>query len=123
LRLAEDRLRSLIAREKLMPKTLAAARENLKNPPQVYTEIAIEQLPGIISFFQHDVPLAFADAKDAGLNAEFATSNAAVIAALNDYLNMAEDRSAAALEWRLPHWRGYLQQEACLRRDGRYAAR
>jgi uncharacterized protein (DUF885 family) len=82
---SEDRLRSLIAREKLMPKTLVDARENLKNPPHVYTDIAIEQLPGIVSFFQHDVPLAFADVKDAGLNAEFATTNAAVIAALNDY--------------------------------------
>ena len=81
----EERLRSLIAREKLMPRTFVAARENLKNPPRVYTDIAIEQLPGIISFFQHDVPLAFADVKDAGLNAEFAATNAAVIAALNDY--------------------------------------
>ena len=81
----EERLRSLIAREKLMPKTFVQARENLKDPPKVYTDIAIEQLPGIISFFQHDVPLAFADAKDAGLNKEFAVTNAAVIAALNDY--------------------------------------
>jgi len=81
----EERLRSLIAREKLMPKTFAEARENLKNPPQVYTDIATEQLPGIISFFQHDVPLAFADAKDAELNKEFAATNAAVIAALTDY--------------------------------------
>ena len=83
----EERLRSLIAREKLMPKTLAAARENLKNPPRIYTEIAIEQLPGIVSFFQHDVPLAFGDVKDAGLNAEFAAANGAVIAALNEYQN------------------------------------
>ena len=81
----EDRLRSLIAREKLMPKTLKDARENLKNPPHIYTEIALEQLPGIVSFFQHDVPLAFADVKDASLNSEFASVNAAVIAALNDY--------------------------------------
>jgi uncharacterized protein (DUF885 family) len=81
----EDRLRSLIAREKLMPKTLKDARDNLKNPPHIYTEIALEQLPGIISFFQHDVPLAFADVKDASLNSEFASTNAAVIAALNDY--------------------------------------
>ena len=81
----EDRLRSLIAREKLMPKTLKDARENLKNPPHIYTEIALEQLPGIVSFFQHDVPLAFADVKDASLNSEFASTNAAVIAALNDY--------------------------------------
>jgi hypothetical protein len=82
----EDRLRSLIAREKLMPQTLAEARINLKNPPHIYTEIAIEQLPGIVSFFEHDVPLAFNDVKDPALNSEFDTTNAAVIKSLNDYL-------------------------------------
>ncbi|MGA2808613.1 MAG: DUF885 domain-containing protein [Terracidiphilus sp.] len=82
----DERLRSVIAREKQMPALLSAARVNLKNPPRIYTEIAIEQLPGIVSFFEHDVPLAFADAKDPALKAEFAQSNAAVIAALNSYL-------------------------------------
>ena len=49
----DERLRSLMAREKQMPALLAnAARENLKNPPRIYTEIAIEQLPGIVSFFE-----------------------------------------------------------------------
>src|SRR5580658_8144912 len=82
----DDRLRSLVAREKLMPALLDQAHANLKNPPHIYTEIAIEQLPGIVSFFEHDVPQAFADAKDPALNAEFAKTNAAVIAALNSYL-------------------------------------
>jgi uncharacterized protein (DUF885 family) len=83
----DERLRSLIAREKLMPRTLVDARANLKNPPRIYTEIAIEQLPGIISFFEHDVPLAFADAQDAALKTEFSTANAAVIKVLNEYQN------------------------------------
>jgi len=83
---ADDRLRSLIAREKQMPNLLQQARTNLQNPPQIFTEIAIGQLPGIIAFFQHDVPFAFADAHDAGLRAEFAKSNAALISELNDYL-------------------------------------
>jgi uncharacterized protein (DUF885 family) len=82
----DDRLRSLIAREKQMPTLLTEARVNLKNPPKVYTEIAIEQLPDIITFFQHDVPLAFADAQDPAVKSEFAQTNAAVIAALNSYL-------------------------------------
>ena len=42
----DDRLRSLVAREKQMPALLAAARVNLQNPPRIFTEIAIEQLPG-----------------------------------------------------------------------------
>jgi len=82
----DDRLRSLIAREKQMPTLLAEARVNLKNPPLVYTKIAIEQLPDIMAFFEHDVPLAFADAKDPATKAEFAQTNAAVIAALTSYL-------------------------------------
>jgi uncharacterized protein (DUF885 family) len=83
---ADDRLRSLIAREKQMPALIAEAHTNLKNPPRIFTEIAIEQLPGIIGFFQHDVPSAFEDVKDPALKSEFAQTNAAVISALKDYL-------------------------------------
>ena len=83
----DDRLRSLIAREKKMPALLNEARANLKNPPHIFTEIAIEQLPGIIGFFEHDVPLAFADVKDPALKTEFAQTNAAVITGLKSYLD------------------------------------
>jgi len=81
----DDRLRSVIAREKRAPEVFAAARENLKDPPRVSTEIALEQLPGIIGFFQKDVPAAFTDATDPAVKAEFAKSNAAVIAELQSY--------------------------------------
>ena len=81
----EARLRSLIARERQMPKVLAAARANLKNPPRIYTEVAIEQMPGIIGFFENDVPLAFKQVTDPKLLAEFHAANDAVIAALKDY--------------------------------------
>lgn len=79
------RLRSLIARERKMPGVLAAARVNLKNPPKIYTEIAIEQIPGIISFFQKDIPLAFKSVTDQKLLVEFRSANDAVIKALGDY--------------------------------------
>ncbi|MGB7190393.1 MAG: DUF885 domain-containing protein, partial [Acidobacteriaceae bacterium] len=81
----DERLRSLIARERQMPGALMDARANLKNPPLIYTQIALEQLPGIISFFESDVPKAFADAKNPTTIAEFQKTNAAVIAALKDY--------------------------------------
>ncbi|HEV2202320.1 MAG TPA: DUF885 domain-containing protein [Bryobacteraceae bacterium] len=81
----ETRLRSLISRERKMPKVLAEARANLKNPPRIYTEIAIEQLPGMVRFFEHDVPLAFQAVTDKRLLAEFETANRGVMAALNEY--------------------------------------
>ncbi len=81
----DDRLRSLVAREKQMPAVFTAARQNLKNPPRISTEIALEQLPDIISFFEHDVPDAFKAAKDPATVAEFQKTNAQVIAALESY--------------------------------------
>src|SRR6185312_3011405 len=82
---ADDRLRSLIAREKLMPAVLQEAQRNLVNPPKIYTEIALEQVPGLIKFFQKDVPAAFAQAKDEQLKKQFSASNQAVIKALQNY--------------------------------------
>lgn len=81
----ETRLRDLISREKQMPAALRDARTNLKNPPKIYTEIALEQLPGLIAFFRNDVPKAFSDVTDVALRKEFTASNAAVIEALGDY--------------------------------------
>jgi len=82
----DDRLRSVIAREKQMPAMFIAGRANLQNPPPIFTQIAIEQLPAIISFFQRDVPQAFAEARDPALKSEFSKSNAVVISELQNYL-------------------------------------
>lgn len=81
----DERLKSVIARERRMPAMFAAARANLKNPPRIYTEIALEQLPGIVSFFQKDVPLAFTAVKDRALLDQFHQTNAAVIRELQAY--------------------------------------
>ena len=81
----EERLRSVIARENEIPRALTQARGILRNPPKIYTDIAIEQLPGNIDFFQTTVPEAFKEVKAAALRAEFKSSNDATIAALKDY--------------------------------------
>ncbi|HVS21009.1 MAG TPA: DUF885 family protein, partial [Pyrinomonadaceae bacterium] len=82
---AEERLRSVIEREKQIPRALQQARAVLHNPPKIYSDIAIEQLPGNIDFFQTTVPEAFKDVKDAALLADFKRSNDTAIAALKDY--------------------------------------
>jgi uncharacterized protein (DUF885 family) len=80
-----DRLKSAMARERLIPRLFQSARENLANSPRVYTEVALEQLPGIVSFFQSDVPAAFKQVTDAALLAEFRKTNQAVIDSLHAY--------------------------------------
>jgi len=46
---AEKRLKDML-------KLLKQARENLDTPPQLYTETAIKQFPGILAFYQNDLP-------------------------------------------------------------------
>ncbi len=83
----DQRLRDVIAREQKIPQVFAEAKQNLKNPPKIYTEVALQQLPGIEGFFLNDVPAAFTQVKDENLLSQFKTSNAAVIVALKMYEN------------------------------------
>ena len=86
-----ERLKSVIAREKKIPGILAAAKVNLKNPPKIYVSIAIEQVTGIIDFFQNSVPDTFKSVDDKALLSEFTTVNTEVIAALKDYEKFLKD--------------------------------
>ena len=82
---ADERLRSVIAREKQFSRFFADARANLTDVPRIYTEIALEQLPGTIGFFEKDVPAAFTGATDPAVKSAFAESNAAAIKVLREY--------------------------------------
>lgn len=79
------RMDSVIRREEQIPKVLTEARTLLSNPPRVYTEVAIQQMPGIIDFFKQDVPEAFKSVKDPVLRKRFTRSNRNTIAALKSY--------------------------------------
>jgi len=86
----EQRLKSVIAREKQIPAVFQAARQNLKNPPPIYVDIALEQIPGLISFFEKDVPEAFKAVKDQALLGEFRAANQKVMDALKEYQTWIE---------------------------------
>jgi uncharacterized protein (DUF885 family) len=82
---ADERLRRAIEREKQIPRALEWARQNLRNPPKIYVEIALEQLPDETDFFRNDVPDAFSSVTDPKLMAEFKTANQKVIDSLQSY--------------------------------------
>src|SRR6266704_2068164 len=88
---AEERLRSVIARESQIPKALEAAQQNLQTPPKIYVEIAFEQLPDETDFYRKDVPEAFSAVKDTKLLTEFKASNQGVIDAFESYQKFLQD--------------------------------
>jgi hypothetical protein len=114
----EERLRSVIARERQFPKAFAAARQNLQNPPPIYTEIALEQLPDDIIPQRCSKAVKVKDAKPLARNQ---SPNLAVIAEFQSYQKFPR-YGAAAFARRLRRERK-LSQETAARRNGGYPAR
>ena len=113
----DQRLGSVIAREREIPKALEAARQNLSNPPRVYTEVALQQLPDTIEFFRNDVPKAFDAVKNPKLLADFKASNDGVCGSIDSVSKISSQRSAACVEGRFSPGGREFQQEAAVRRD------
>ncbi len=84
---ADQRLEAAIAREKSMPNLFTAAHANLKNPPRVYTEVAIEQLTRhrLLSFREGRACRVFVRHEQRSATDRFHKSNADVIASLKAY--------------------------------------
>ena len=83
----DERLRSLIARERRVPEILRNARANVSNPPATYTTISVQQVQSEIEFLKNDLPQAVAGARDAKLAAQFQQVNQQTIKAYEEFLD------------------------------------
>lgn len=83
---ADSRLRSVIAKENLVPRLLDSARANIRRPPAVFLKVAIESFKGTLSFVQTDLPGAFASVTDQKLQAEFKKSTRTAAEAIARYI-------------------------------------
>jgi len=96
----ETNIANCIARMALIPKVIAAAKQNLKNPPRVHTETAIRQNRGAIGFYEKDI---FEFTGKTRQLAALKAAAAPVAAALKDYQKFLENDllPRANAEWRL----------------------
>ena len=78
-----QRLAAARLRLEALPRTLAAARQNLKRPPRVYTETAIAQNKGAIAFVENDLDDFIKQAPET--RPTLAKARARAAAALKDY--------------------------------------
>jgi uncharacterized protein (DUF885 family) len=81
----DARLKSLNERLALVPRVFDDARANLANPPHIFTEIAIGQAQGLVSFLRDLVPPLVAGATDPAQKALFVERNAAAVKAAQAY--------------------------------------
>ncbi len=87
----EQRMRSAVARMSRLPEVFAANKATLKNPPRLWTEIALQQAAGTRALFTQTLPEAFAPVKDAALQESFKKEQARVLAALEDYVRFLRE--------------------------------
>lgn len=80
----DARLKSATSRLSALTNLVKQARENLKTPPQLYTETAIAQLPGILDFFNSQAG-KLAEPGAAEARARFQAELTKAAAALQDY--------------------------------------
>lgn len=83
----KDRLESAIARVFEVQAVLHAGQINLRSDrtPRVYVEIALEQMPGIIEFFEKTLPDYFKDVDDRDALDRLAEANYRCLESLRDY--------------------------------------
>jgi uncharacterized protein (DUF885 family) len=86
----ESRVRSIIGKEKEVPRLLDSARSNINKPPPVFLKVSIEIFKGTLSFVQADLPAAFASVKDAKLQSEFKKSTKTAAEAIAKYIKHLE---------------------------------
>ncbi|NTV73655.1 MAG: DUF885 family protein, partial [Holophaga sp.] len=78
------RMKSAIERAKAIPGLVKQAKANLQTPPQIYTETAVKQRPGILDFYRVDLPKLI-EAAPADMKSRFQAESSKAVAALEDY--------------------------------------
>src|SRR5436309_1352349 len=98
---AAERLRSVIARLKGIPKIIAAMKQNIDNPPREFTELAFRIAHGSVGFFRTSVANWAKDAAsdDTALLNEFATANAAAANSLQDAADWLQKTLLPKSQW------------------------
>jgi len=96
----ETNIANCIARMGQIPRVVAEARQNLKNPPRVHTETSIKQNRGAIGFYEHDM---FEFAGDTPQLGALKAAAAPVVNCLKDYQAFLEKDllPRANGEWRI----------------------
>ena len=96
----ETNITNAIARIRQVPAVLAAARANLRNPPRVYVETAIQQNKGAISFYESEL---FELAGDTPQLVTLKLAAADLVPVLRDYQKFLEADllPRATGEWRI----------------------
>jgi len=82
----DSRIRHVIAKEKLVPRLLDSARDNIRAVPPIFLKVGLESFKGTLAFIKTDLPKAFASVKEEKLQREFKKSTKMAAEAITGYI-------------------------------------
>jgi len=85
------RIRSAARRLRAVPEVLRDAEVNLKHPPRLYTEVAIDQTRGALRFYRETIPALSADCHEPGLQADLAEADTTAVRAAESFLRFLQE--------------------------------
>lgn len=85
------RIRSATHRLRAVPEVLRDAEVNLKHPPRIYTEVAIEQTRGALRFYRETIPALSSECHEPTLQADLAEADTTAVRAAEAYLHFLQD--------------------------------
>lgn len=83
----ERRMGAATERLRRLPAVLAAARDNLRAPPRLYTEIAIDEFAGTHRFIKTGLTEAFAAVKDDAVRGRFVEAQQQALDAIEKFID------------------------------------
>lgn len=87
----DQRMRSAVSRMKQIPAVFTTAQATLKNPPKLWTEIALQQAQGTRALYAETLPKAFEPVKDAALQEAFKQEQARCLAAIDGFIRFLRE--------------------------------
>ena len=86
-----SRIRSATRRLRAVPEVLRDAEVNLRHPPRLYTEVAIDQVRGALRFYRETVPALSATCHEPGLQADLAEADTVAVRATESFLRFLQE--------------------------------
>jgi uncharacterized protein (DUF885 family) len=87
----EQRMGSAVSRMKQIPTVFATAQATLKNPPKIWTEIALLQAQGTRALYAETLPKAFEPVKDAALQESFKQEQTRCLTAIDGFIRFLRE--------------------------------
>src|SRR5688572_5781629 len=89
-----ERARRVLSKLRQVPRLIASARDNIKDPPGIFVKVGLESMRGTLRFIDDDLPRAFSRLDDMHMLGDLADASTEAATAIERYIEYLEKEIA-----------------------------